>query len=105
MPDLNDEHVVAAAVVSMAGVIVTNNRKHFPPVLLPPSVEIQSPAEFAENQVDVNVAAATRAVSAIAGRSGVQGPALSEDDVLAALDRRYQMTAAVDLIRAARGAV
>ena len=104
LPDLADEHVVAAAVVSMAGVIVTNNHKHFPVVSLPPSVEIQSPAEFAENQVGLNVPAATRAVSAIAGRSGLRGPVMTEDDVLEALERRYQMSAAVNLIRSARGA-
>ena len=105
LPDVNDEHVVATAVVSMAGVIVTNNLKHFPVHRLPPNIEIQEPAEFAENQVDVNVVAAMRAVSAIAGRSGLRGPGMTEDDVLNALERRYQMAAAADIIRSARSAV
>ena len=50
LPDTNDRHVLAAAIRSGAGVIVTFNLKDFPDTCLAPyGVEAQHPDEFVEN--------------------------------------------------------
>lgn len=52
LPDTNDEHVVAAAIVGRAGVIVTMNIKDFPEHKLPPGLQIHPPTTFAANTVE-----------------------------------------------------
>lgn len=82
LPDANDEHVVAAAVVAGAGMIVTHNLKDFPRDRVPASIDMQSPAEFAHNTVSLNPPAALCAIEAMAGRSGRQGPILTVAGIL-----------------------
>jgi len=53
LPDPDDEHVVAAAVVTGAGVIVTRDSEDFPPERVPIEIEIQPPADFAHNTVAI----------------------------------------------------
>ena len=99
MPDPNDEHVVAAAVLSRAGVIVTENLKHFPPDRLPADLQVLPAAEFAHNTVAVDPALAARAVLEISNRSGNHGPRLTPPEVLAKLEVRYGMHQATTLLR------
>lgn len=101
LPDPNDEHVVAAAVVAGAGAIVTHNVKDFPSSKIPAGMDIVSPAEFAANTVSLDPLRALDGINAIAGRSGRKGPVLTVDDVLDGLLRNYEMTLAVALIRQA----
>jgi hypothetical protein len=101
LPDPNDEHVVAAAVVAGAGAIVTDNIRHFPQSKLPMGIEAFSPAEFAANTVAVDPIRAKVAIGAMADRSGRRGPAVSEEQILEVLVDRYRMTRAVEIMRAA----
>lgn len=66
LPDINDEHVVAAALVGGADVIVTSNLKDFPPQRIPNPVKVISPAQFAADIVAVSPDAAHQAVITMA---------------------------------------
>lgn len=99
LPDPDDEHVVAAAVVSGAGAIVTLNRRDFPSERLPFGLDVLGPAEFALNTVSINPGLALYAVGEMAQRSGQQGPTMSEDAILDYLVIKYGMSDAVDLMR------
>lgn len=97
LPDPDDEHVVAAALVGGAGVIVTSNLKDFPPQAIPEPLKVVSPAKFAADTVAVSPDIAHRAVVAIASR--LTRPALTVDQILDFLENRYNMIESVDLIR------
>ncbi|MFE7415936.1 PIN domain-containing protein [Rhodococcus sp. NPDC057529] len=97
LPDPDDEHVLAAAVVGGAGVIVTLNRKDFPPERVPGHIQVVSPAEFAADAVSVSPAAAARSVDMLATR--LARPPMSFDEVLEQLVVRYGLNDAVALLR------
>lgn len=99
LPDPDDEHVVAAAVVGGAGAIVTYNLKDFPATKVPSSIQVLAPPEFLLNTASVDPARALRAVSEISSRSGRSGPARTADWVLDALAERYDLNAVVSLMR------
>ncbi|MEO3927354.1 PIN domain-containing protein [Micromonosporaceae bacterium B7E4] len=98
LPDPDDEHVVAAAVVAGAGAVVTHNVKDFPHERIPAGIQVLQPAEFAANTVSVDPVQARTAVEAIASRSGRKVPSLTDNDVLDILASRYGLTRAVELI-------
>jgi predicted nucleic acid-binding protein len=99
LPDPNDEHVAAAALVGGAGAIVTDNLKDFPVAKIPAHIKVLSPAEFAADTVSVSPDLALRAVQTMASR--YSAPPLTTEEILSWLIQRYQMTEAVELIRAA----
>jgi hypothetical protein len=103
LPDRDDEHVVAAAVVGGAGAIVTVNVRHSPAENLPEGLDVLTPGEFAHNTVALAPTLGLRALRAIAGRSGRHGPPITEAEVLLRLEERYGMHDAVQLIREALG--
>lgn len=82
LPDPDDEHVAAAAVIACAGAIVTVNVKDFPADRLPDTLEVLHPAVFALNTVSLDPVRAARAVQAIASRSGRLGQTWAVADVL-----------------------
>ncbi|WP_053205281.1 PIN domain-containing protein [Jiangella muralis] len=90
LPDRDDEHVVATAVVGGAGAIVTENLKDFPPDLIPAHVEILSVREFAANTADVDPNRAARALQMLAERH--QRPPHTAVELLELLVGRYEMT-------------
>ncbi len=102
LPDPDDEHVVAAAVVGGAGAIVTANRKDFPVERLPTGLLILPAHEFALNTVSLDPNRALRAITMIASRSGAKGPKRSVDELLGLLVHRYGMDEAVEVLRTAR---
>jgi len=98
LPDPNDEHVVAAAVIGNAGAIVTENLKDFPIQLLPFGVDLTHPSEFLYDTVQIDPVGASRAIQRIVQRSGRFGPQLTFDDVLDQLRTRYGLDACVHLL-------
>lgn len=96
LPDPDDEHVVAAAVVAGAGAIVTENTRDFPQDRLPPNLQVLRPAEFARDTVSVDPLLALTALLNVSRRRSV-----NETDVLDLLVVRYRMAGAVDILREA----
>jgi hypothetical protein len=99
LPDPDDEHVVAAAVVAGARAIITLNTKDFPATLLPSGLETLRPAEFAANTVALDPHRALHAIRTSASRTGTQGPARTVTELLDILVRRYGFDDAVDQLR------
>ena len=63
LPDPDDRHVLAAAILCGAGTIVTYNLKDFPDELLAPyGISAQHPDHFIEHAYDLNSAAVCKAV-------------------------------------------
>ncbi|WP_347911242.1 PIN domain-containing protein [Pseudomonas grandcourensis] len=62
LPDVDDRHVLAAAIRCNASVIVTFNHKDFPATALAPyGIEAQHPDEFVDNLFDLDPAAVVAA--------------------------------------------
>ena len=99
LPDPDDEHVIAAAVVAGAGAIITLNIKDFPAARLPAGLETLTPAQFALNTVSLDPVRARQAIRSIARRSGRRGPPRTVDELLDLLAARYHFDDAVDLLR------
>jgi predicted nucleic acid-binding protein len=98
LPDPDDEHVAAAALVGGAGALVTNNAKDFPIAKIPAHIKVLSPSAFAADTVSVSPDIALRAVEIMASR--FSKPPLTTEEILTRLVQRYQMTEAAELIRA-----
>ena len=98
LPDPDDEHVLAAAVIAGAGAIVTENLKDFPADRIPPGIQVLSVREFAKNTVALNPRLALAAVHEIASRSGRYGAMLTVEEILDTLRDRYGMSEAVEMI-------
>ncbi|WP_308797687.1 PIN domain-containing protein [Agromyces silvae] len=99
LPDPDDEHVVAAAQIAGAGVIVTSNLKDFPVARLPNGISAVPPHQFALDAVNISPERALVALTEIATRSGNSGPALSRQEVIQRLEARYGMSEAMLLVR------
>jgi len=97
LPDIDDEHVVAAALVGGADMLVTSNLKDFPPQQIPKPLTVISPAQFAADTVAVSPDIAYRAVIGLASR--FVRPSSTVDEILDHLVARYAMIEAVELIR------
>ena len=104
LPDPDDEHVLATAVIAGAGAIVTENLKDFPADRIPPGIQVLSAREFAKNTVALNPRLALAAVQEIASRSGRYGATLTVEEILDTLRDRYGMSEAVDMMTEAESA-
>ncbi len=86
LPDPNDRHVLAAAIVANADVIVTRNLRDFPATALSPyGIEAQHPDEFVRHLLDLAPAAVVAAVAAQQAR--LTKPPVSLPDLLALFER------------------
>jgi PIN domain len=86
LPDPDDRHVVAAALVGHADAIVTFNLKDFPSDLLTPlSLEAQHPDDFVVNQLHLNLTEALKAIKAM--RARLEQPSQTAAQLLATLEK------------------
>lgn len=97
LPDPDDDHVVAAAVVGGAGAIVTANLRDFPTASLPQNVQVLAPRDFAADTVSVDPNRATLALQEIARR--YRSPRRTAHELLELLVARYQMHEVAQMIR------
>lgn len=97
LPDPDDEHVLAAALIGGAGVIVTDNHKHFPATKMPETVQVLRAREFAADTVDLDAVRAARALCEIAHRH--RNPRHSPNELLNLLVTRYAMDDVHALLR------
>lgn len=86
LPDENDRHVVAAAVLGRADLIVTANLKDFPAEVLSRfNLEAQSPDEFLMNQLDLDPAEVMGALEVQS--EATRNPHLTVGEILERLER------------------
>lgn len=98
LPDRDDEHLVAAAVVVGAGAIVTLNVRDLPVDRIPAHIQVTSPADFALETVEIDPRRAFEAVVKMAERRQRE-PVQSIDQLLEVLSVRYDMEAAVAVLK------
>jgi len=99
LPDPDDEHVLAAAVLGGAGVIVTWNTKDFPDACLPVGIRALRPPTFLYDTVSLDPRGAIRAVDEIAARSGVHGRPRTREELFDMLADRYRLHDVVACLR------
>ncbi len=100
LPDPDDEHVLAAAVVGGAGAIVTENTRDFPSSAVPGHVKVLTPRQFAADTVEIDPARALTALRMMSMR--LTRPPLTVSEIVQVLRTRYKMVRAVDLLSAER---
>lgn len=97
LPDLDDCHVVAAAIKTTASIIVTENIKDFPPEILAPlSIEVKTADEFIADTIDLSVAIAIPAIRTM--RKRLKRPEKTAAALILDLER-YGLTMTADAIR------
>lgn len=85
LPDPDDEHVVAAAVVAHAGAIVTSNLRDFPPERVPAQIEVLDPDTFALRTIEIDPGLAMRSIEVCAERTGRGGPKRTAQELISHL--------------------
>ena len=87
MRDPDDRHVVAAALVGRADVIVTFNLKDFEDECLPGDLFSQSPDDFLLDLIGLYPGVVLNALDTVVSRTGHKGPKWTVDDLLKRLQR------------------
>ncbi len=87
LPDPDDRHVVAAAIVGHADAIVTFNTKDFPMAVLQPyGIDVQHPDEFLMNQLQLQKIPALSAIKKM--RARWTNPARPALELITAFEKR-----------------
>lgn len=97
LPDVDDEHVVAAAVIGGADVIVTDNVRDFPLASLPGALKVIRPAAFIDEMVVAQPVESAQALRKMADR--LLDPPLDPADLIDLLEMRYSISTAADVLR------
>lgn len=96
LPDPDDRHVLAAAIVGRCDVIVTQNLADFPEASLAPfGIEAQHPDDFLSNQLNLAPGLFCGAVRTVRGR--LQNPPFSVEAYLETLSRQGLVATAAEL--------
>lgn len=96
LPDPDDRHVLAAAILCQAGTIVTYNLKDFPANVLDPlGITAQHPDELLEHSFGINAAAVINAVRL--QRRSLKNPPITVETLLDTY-RRQGLVATVNLL-------
>lgn len=97
LPDMDDRHVLAAAVKGEANIIVTNNLKHFPAKHLKTYyIEVQTPDKFVKNLITLNETRVLKAFQAQISR--LVNPPQSANQVFSTLER-CGLTGSVEILK------
>ena len=98
LPDPDDRHVLAAAIVASADSIITFNIKDFPPNALEPyGIEVQHPDDFIWNQFGLD--AASVVIAAQRCRARLKNPPRTAKEYLDRLETQ-SLTKTVSELRA-----
>ena len=96
LPDPDDRHVLAAAIVGHCDVIVTQNLQDFPQEVLKPfGIEVQHPDDFLANHL--NLAPGKFCVAVRKVRARLKNPPYSVEDYLATLTRQGLVVTVAEL--------
>ena len=101
MRDPDDRHVVAAALVGRADVIVTFNLKDFEDASLPGDLFSQSPDDFLLDLIGLYPGVVLNALDTVVSRTGHKGPKWTVDDLLKRLQRE-ELHGFVDAVKEER---
>jgi len=97
LPDPGDAHVVAAALKTQAALIVTDNLKHFPPMLMASlNMEARSADVFIADTIALDPGRAVAAIRLMRQRFGK--PSLHAEELLLKMEASG-LTASVDILR------
>jgi hypothetical protein len=98
LPDPDDRHVLAAAIVGRCDVIVTQNLKHFPEAALAAfGIEVQHPDEFLSNHLNLAPGVFCDAIRKV--RARLKNPPFTASDYLAVLTQNGLVATASELVQ------
>ena len=103
LPDPDDEHVIAAAVIAGAGAIVTENLRDFPEGCVPAGIQVVPARIFLFETVSLRPSLGAKAVTTMAERSGRVHEKKAPLQILDDLDRLYGLRDCTRLIRLEMG--
>lgn len=96
LPDPNDRHVLAAAIVGRCDVIVTSNLRDFPKVALDPhEINVQDPDEFLRSRLSIAPGQFCAVIRIVRGR--LQNPPYTVDQYLDSLMRQGLVATTAEL--------